>query len=118
MRTAQWLKAIGEHVRKLREARGDTQAQLADRAGVNVKAVVRVEGGMANYEIDSLLRVFEALEVKPAWLSNLLTKDPNAKYYRMLSEVLAEAPDISGEAIIQNVEAFHRAYVKHKPPRT
>jgi transcriptional regulator with XRE-family HTH domain len=44
-----------------RKLRGLTQAQLADRSGVGVATVSRLENGDGNVTLESLLRVLRAL---------------------------------------------------------
>lgn len=54
-----------EEVRRIREARGLTQAQLADRSGLNQATISKIERGTANVTLDVILHIAEALGVQP-----------------------------------------------------
>lgn len=55
---------LGAAVRDLRENRGLTQAELADRAGLKQPAVARLEAGGTMPTIPVLERIAEALKVR------------------------------------------------------
>ncbi|WP_280431816.1 helix-turn-helix domain-containing protein [Nocardia brasiliensis] len=55
---------IGDAVRATREARGWTQSELAERAGLKQHAVSRLESGDVVPTLKTLLRVSDALEVE------------------------------------------------------
>ncbi|WP_063632229.1 helix-turn-helix domain-containing protein [Nocardia brasiliensis] len=55
---------IGDAVRAAREARGWTQSELAERAGLKQHAVSRLESGDVVPTLKTLLRVSDALEVE------------------------------------------------------
>lgn len=54
---------FASHVRAWRKLRGLTQTQLADRASVNRKTVLRIEQGDEGVSFDSVLRVLQALGI-------------------------------------------------------
>ncbi len=51
------------HVQAWRKLAGLTQNQLADRAGLDRKTVMRVERGDGGVSVENLLRIFHALGV-------------------------------------------------------
>jgi transcriptional regulator with XRE-family HTH domain len=57
------LDDIGTGVSGWRKLRGLTQAQLADRAGVDRKTVQRLEKGDGGVSMENLLRVLRALGI-------------------------------------------------------
>lgn len=57
------LDDIGTGVAGWRKLRGLTQAQLADRAGVDRKTVQRLEKGDGGVSIENLLRALRALGI-------------------------------------------------------
>ncbi len=65
-------KALGERLRRLREAAGLTQVELAKRAGVGRVTVVRIENGRMDARTETLRRLARALGVK---LADLLAPD-------------------------------------------
>lgn len=56
-------RQLGEHLQAWRRLSGLTQSQLADRAGLDRKTVMRVERGDASIAVDSLLSVLHVLGV-------------------------------------------------------
>jgi transcriptional regulator with XRE-family HTH domain len=54
---------IGGHVQAWRKLRGLTQNQLADRAGIDRKTLMRVERGDAGVSFENVLRVLHGLGV-------------------------------------------------------
>jgi transcriptional regulator with XRE-family HTH domain len=57
------LRDIGGHVQSWRKLRGLTQNQLADRAGVDRKSLMRVERGDGGVSFEIVLRVLHGLGV-------------------------------------------------------
>jgi transcriptional regulator with XRE-family HTH domain len=57
------LRDVGDHVAAWRKLRGLTQNQVADRAGVDRKSVMRVERGDGAVSLEVTLRVLHALGV-------------------------------------------------------
>lgn len=59
-------RAIGKRVRTLREERGWSQARLAERAGIGVAYVTRIEGAKKRATVETLEALARAFEV-PLW---------------------------------------------------
>jgi transcriptional regulator with XRE-family HTH domain len=57
------LKRLGENVRTARKARGWTQEELAHRSGLAVVQVSRIERGVREIRLTTLLRLIAAFEV-------------------------------------------------------
>ncbi len=55
---------IGEKVRRARESRGISQAELARRMGTTQPAIARLEAGGVDPRLDTLRRLGEALGVE------------------------------------------------------
>ena len=58
-----WIK-LGAYVRAARHERGWTQIQLAQRAGVSRAWLARLESGHRRAELESILRLFAALDLR------------------------------------------------------
>lgn len=65
------LRRLAEDVTVWRKLQGLTQAQLADRSGVGVNTVRRLEDGDSGVTIENALRIFRALGVLDAALGAL-----------------------------------------------
>ncbi len=57
------LRAVTGDVAVWRKLRGLTQAQLADRAGVSLNTLRRLEGGDGGVSLENVLRILRALGV-------------------------------------------------------
>lgn len=57
------LRDISAHVRAWRKLRGLTQAQLADRAGVDRTTVIRLEKGDGAVSLEITLKILHALGI-------------------------------------------------------
>jgi transcriptional regulator with XRE-family HTH domain len=56
-------RALAMTLRRLRNERGDTQEDLAHRAGLTVAAFARIERGHANPTWTTVRRIADALEI-------------------------------------------------------
>lgn len=59
---------FGAHLRKLRTARGMTQAQLAESARTSTPFISQLERGLTTPTLGMLLRLAEALGCRPSGL--------------------------------------------------
>jgi transcriptional regulator with XRE-family HTH domain len=59
-----FLKALGEKIKTLREAKGLSQYAFSDESGVSRSQIVRLENGELNCTIATLLMIAEALEIE------------------------------------------------------
>jgi transcriptional regulator with XRE-family HTH domain len=64
-----------ERLKQLRQKRGFTQDELADRAGVHLRAIQRYEAGETEPSLDVALRLARALETTTDYLGGE-TDDP------------------------------------------
>ena len=53
-------QALGNQVRKFREARGITQERLAELSGVDSRQIQRIESGNTNARITTVYRISQA----------------------------------------------------------
>jgi transcriptional regulator with XRE-family HTH domain len=88
---AELRKQVGARLRELRLARGLTQEQLGERAGLSYKFIGEVERGIGNPTLDSLANLAAALEVQVVELvtqgdTPSRTKRLSATDYQMVRE--------------------------------
>jgi transcriptional regulator with XRE-family HTH domain len=62
------IRRFGDNVRSARLAHGWTQEELADRTGLAVVQISRVERGVREIRLTTFLRLLAALEIPPAQL--------------------------------------------------
>jgi len=58
------MSRVAKNLRRLREARGVTQAELAERARLSREYISRIESAMHDPTIGTLERIAKALKVK------------------------------------------------------
>lgn len=67
---------VGGNVRRQREKKKMTQAQLADRLGWSQQIIAKLELGRTGMRVEQLVDIAEALDVKPALLLRGVTEVP------------------------------------------
>ena len=80
---------VGSEVRRWRQTRGLTLAQVGERSRLNVGYLSQIENGKAVPSLDALVAIAEALEVPVAWL--FLDSAPPPRVVRA-----AERPRVAG----------------------
>jgi len=87
-------QALGKRVAELRDERGLTQKQLADRAGLSVTFLSEVENGKRNLSTGKLLRIADELGTSMDYLARGTTTEtrprPPVKVPPELSDVAEE----------------------------
>lgn len=68
--------ALAMTIRRLRKERGETQEDLAHRAGLTVAAYARIERGNANPTWTTVRRIAEALGITLATLGEQIENPP------------------------------------------
>jgi transcriptional regulator with XRE-family HTH domain len=92
---------IGRHIRAQRERLRLSQSNLADRIGVTFQQVQKYENGTNRISIGRLLRIAEALSVRPA-----LFLAPEIRAKRALSNTSTELFSATGG--LRLIKAFDR----------
>ena len=60
-----WESVVGDNIKSARKARGLTQEQLAEFAGLDLRYLGSIERGKGNPSVNVLGRIAQALKVKP-----------------------------------------------------
>ncbi len=88
-------RLLGQRVRELRKQAGLTQEELADKADTDFRNIGRIERGESHIQLNTLVRVAEALEVSPADILETLSKLPRTRRPLTLKEeMLQELTDL------------------------
>ncbi len=58
-----YLKAFGENLRDIRKSKGITQESLAFESGLNISQIARIERGVVNPTVCTLLLISKALGI-------------------------------------------------------
>jgi len=95
---------LGGRIRSLRRGRGRTQEQLAERVGLSVNYVSRIERGLENPTLETLLGLAEALKVE---LGDLFTFEQQESDPKRLRQFLAHLLDeAKGDQLSQAVKVL------------
>lgn len=65
-RNTAYLKAFGEHLRKVRKKQGMTMMELAFDADIEYSQIAKIERGLINTTVSTVQALSQALGVKPA----------------------------------------------------
>ena len=111
---AQFLEALGKHVRELRVQRGMTQRLLAQQANVSERYLGQLESGDGNISIVLLRRIASALQVS---LSELLLSTPQQiAEEQLIRRFLQQLPATRLEDVLFHLmrEFGHEVAVHHQ----
>ena len=62
------IKAFGERIRLIRFAKKWTQQQLSEKAGLHVNCIGRIERGIYDPSLTTLIKLCKALEMHPSYI--------------------------------------------------
>ncbi|MFC8803913.1 helix-turn-helix domain-containing protein [Streptomyces anthocyanicus] len=65
------LHAFGMHMRRLREERGLTLEELADRSRLSFRGIIYIEHGRRNPSLTTMLNLARGLQVHPSSLLSI-----------------------------------------------
>ena len=61
-----WAKLVGANIRRLRQARGWSQEELAAEASMAMRHVGRIERADVSATLDALEKIAQALDARPS----------------------------------------------------
>lgn len=64
----EWSEIVGGNVRRLRERKRLSQEQLAHDAGINLSTLTKLERGVGNPTLSTIVQIAEQLGVNPGKL--------------------------------------------------
>jgi transcriptional regulator with XRE-family HTH domain len=68
LRDKEILKNFGSHLKKLREKKNITQAQLASDMNVEISQISRIERGIINPSLCTVVEIAKAIGISPSKL--------------------------------------------------
>jgi len=92
--------AVGREIRRWRQQRLLTLAQVGERSGLNVGYLSQIENEKAVPSLEALAQIAAALDVPPAWL--LLDSSPPPRLVRVADRPVQQGP---GGAVLTEVDA-------------
>ncbi len=86
-------RLIGARIKSLRRGRGLTQEKVAERTGLSVNYLSRIERGLENPTLDTLLGLAKALKVEPLDLFTFEHEADPRRLRQSLVRLVSEAKD-------------------------
>ncbi len=86
-------RLIGVRMKSLRRGRGLTQERVAERTGLSVNYLSRIERGLENPTLDTLLGLAKALKVEPLDLFTFEHEADPRRLRQSLVRLVSEAKD-------------------------
>jgi transcriptional regulator with XRE-family HTH domain len=84
---------IGSRIKEIRNKKGITQDQLSEKVGISSKYLSSIERGKENPTLNTILKLAQSLDVKPAeFFANLEIEDP-AKRKSTIIKMLDDADE-------------------------
>jgi transcriptional regulator with XRE-family HTH domain len=65
LRNDKYLKSFGKHLKKIREEKNVSQADLAYECGMEISQISRMERGVINTSISNIYYIAKALSIDP-----------------------------------------------------
>ena len=113
------LRGVSERIRQYRQKAGITQRALAQRAGISLDAVHRIENGARHPNLESLYRIAQALGLSPVALleQEQTTRTLRARVERV-AHFLQSQPDEVVMAVDECARSIARAVEQSSSPRS
>ena len=105
---------VGLQIKRLRQSRNLSQAQLAEAADISTSHLSQIEVGKRNFGIDILIRLSEALKVSADLI--LQTNHPEAKesYGQQIAEILSDYPASDAARVIPMMQEMLNAMAESR----
>ena len=85
---------IGFNIKKIRKQNNLTQEQLSELVGINVKYLSGIERGKKNPTLDIILKITDALNVRPNQIINYkIADDPETNKSELISIIKSSNND-------------------------
>lgn len=107
-------KLIGERIRQIREEKGMTQAELAEKSGLSLPRISVIELGRTQMKLTSFIRIVEALQTSADSLLRLDTEQGRKEYSNEFASILDSCKPYESEAIIRITKEVLAAMRKAK----
>ena len=101
-----FLEQIGDRVNTGRIRRGFSRKQLAERAGVHISSVIRIERGQEAVAIDDAVKICNELELS---IEYILTGECGMVEFLRMQQYVLNMPDLNSRNLQRVATAFWEA---------
>ncbi|MDO3385648.1 helix-turn-helix transcriptional regulator [Gilvimarinus sp. SDUM040013] len=98
--------ALGENIKRLRRDAGWTQGDLADKAGIRVGQISKLERNEADPKLDTLYKLMEAFGCSPNALLNDVKKTNLDGLMEMALERAQQLPDVDKQVLLKVIDRY------------
>lgn len=109
------LKAVGARIQRARKDRHMTQSDLADKIDIALSHMSDIETGKANFGVDILVRIAEALEVPTDWILRPDIPERTIGHIEELSQVMNDCSAKEAETIIRSLIELKQLIISYRP---
>lgn len=92
------LKEIGARIQKLRKEKGLTIEKLAESCNLSVQSICKIEAGIRNFKVQSLIAISQALGVSCDYILGLSPYNEDDNTYLLLASLSTK-----GKAFIKEI---------------
>jgi len=98
--------ALGENIRRLRRDKHWTQGELADKSGVKVGHISKLERNEADPKLETLYKIMDALQCSPNALLNDVQKTSLDGQLEMVIERLQALPEDDKQTLLRVIDKY------------
>jgi transcriptional regulator with XRE-family HTH domain len=100
------LKAIGHRIKQAREAKGLTQAQLAEKVGLSVSHISVIERGIKTPKLETLVDILNVLKVDANFVLTDVLSISNEIVSSFLFDRLSAMPETHQKMILRVLDTL------------
>ena len=100
------LKAIGQRIKQAREAKGLTQDQLAEKAGLSASHISVIERGIKTPRLETLVEILNILKVDANFILSDVLLVSNQIVSSLLSDKLSALPETQQKKILRVLDTL------------
>lgn len=98
--------ALGENIKRLRRDKGWTQGDLADKSGIRVGQISKLERNEADPKLETLYKLMEALDCSPNTLLNDVKKTSIGGLLEMALERMEGLPEDDQRTLLKIIDKY------------
>lgn len=99
-------KVLGEVFKKYRVKNKLTQEKIAEKLGISVKYISRIENGTGGVKVETLVNYMNILGISPNVIFGKLITNENLQLQMKLSEMVADLSDQQVRFIINMISSL------------
>ena len=101
----QLLKDIGNRIREARIANGYEQEYLAELVDITPVYMSRIENGKANFSVEIMVKLLDALHISLEWLLNRDIEDISDNK-KIFDEIFSDCTEAEATALLNTLRAM------------